>query len=229
MTLAGIYTSNLRLTLNGGIPERLGDFGGVQLWSSLLGATVGGHPGIGGMAVEAFDAPLKALMLKGLGGDAAAHAELLTRMAVLLRRFFARKLGASDQDVEDLVQETLLAIHLKRETWDSAQPFTAWAYAIARYRLIDLYRRRRVRRSEPIESAEALFAEEVGDSSAGADVERLLSELPERQRVVLKAVKLDELSTAEAAARTGMSESAVKVSVHRSLKALMRRVRDEDR
>lgn len=181
-----------------------------------------------GMAVEAFDGPLKALMLKGLGGDAAAHAELLSRMATLLRRYFARKLGPSDQDVEDLVQETLLAIHLKRETWDAAQPFTAWAYAIARYRLIDIYRRRRVRRSEPLESAEALFAEETGDSSAHADVDRLLSELPERQRAVLKAVKLDELSTAEAAARTGMSESAVKVSVHRSLKALMRRVRDED-
>ena len=181
-----------------------------------------------GMVVEAFDGPLKALMLKGLGGDAAAHAELLSRMATLLRRYFARKLGPSDQDVEDLVQETLLAIHLKRETWDASQPFTAWAYAIARYRLIDIYRRRRVRRSEPLESAEALFAEETGDSSARADVDRLLSELPERQRAVLKAVKLDELSTAEAAARTGMSESAVKVSVHRSLKALMRRVRDED-
>lgn len=200
---------------------------------SQLGFVVSSGPGNRrplnrGVAVEAFDGPLKALMLKGLGGDATAHAELLSRMATLLRRYFARKLGPSDQDVEDLVQETLLAIHLKRETWDAAQPFTAWAYAIARYRLIDVYRRRRVRRSEPIESAEALFAEEAADGSARSDVERLLSELPERQRAVLKAVKLDELSTAEAAARTGMSESAVKVSVHRSLKALMRRVRDED-
>lgn len=178
--------------------------------------------------MEAFEALLKALMLKGLGGDAAAHAELLSRMATALRRFFARKLGSTDQDLEDLVQETLLAIHLKRETWDASQSFTAWAYAIARYRLIDLYRRRRVRRAEPIESAEALFAEDAGDVSAGGDVDRLLSELPERQREVLKAVKLEELSTAEAAARTGMSESAVKVSVHRSLKALMRRVRDEN-
>lgn len=180
------------------------------------------------MALEALDAPLKALMLRGLGGDAAAHAELLSRMAGLLRRFFARKIGSGDADLEDLVQETLLAIHLKRETWDPTQSFSGWAYAIARYRLIDLYRRRRVRRSEPIESAEALFAEEDGDAAAGADVERLLAELPERQRSVLRAVKLEELSTAEAAARTGMSESAVKVSVHRSMKALMRRVRDEN-
>lgn len=181
------------------------------------------------MALEALDAPLKALMVRGLGGDAAAHAELLSRMAALLRRFFARKIGNNDADLEDLVQETLLAIHLKRETWDPAQSFSGWAYAIARYRLIDLYRRRRVRRNEPIESAEALFAEEDSDAAAGADVERLLAELPERQRMVLKAVKLEELSTAEAAMRTGMSESAVKVSVHRSLKTLMRRVRDENR
>lgn len=180
------------------------------------------------MALDDLDAPLKALMLKGLGGDAAAHAELLSRMAGLLRRFFARKIGSGDADLEDLVQETLLAIHLKRETWDRAQSFSGWAYAIARYRMIDLYRRRRIRRSEPIESAEALFGEDDPDAAAGADVERLLAELPERQRMVLKAVKLDELSTAEAAARTGMSESAVKVSVHRSLKTLMRRVRDEN-
>ena len=228
MNAAGAYDVRLAPMFFGLSPLPRGGRLMTQLGFALSNGPGNRRPLNWGMVVEAFDGPLKALMLKGLGGDAAAHAELLSRMATLLRRYFARKLGASDQDVEDLVQETLLAIHLKRETWDASQPFTAWAYAIARYRLIDIYRRRRVRRSEPIESAEALFAEDTTDSSAKADVDRLLSELPERQRAVLKAVKLDELSTAEVAARTGMSESAVKVSVHRSLKALMRRVRDED-
>ncbi len=175
-----------------------------------------------------IDAPLKALMVRGLAGDAAAHAELLSRMTVYLRRYFARKLGGGDADVEDLVQETLLAIHLKRETWDAAQPFTSWAYAIAHYKLIDQFRRRRVRRSEPLEAAESLFASSDEDPSAPLDISRLLGELPDRQRQVLSDVKLAGLSTAEAAQRSGMSESAVKVSVHRSLKALMRRVRDEN-
>jgi len=181
-----------------------------------------------GPGLSEIDAPLKALMLLGLAGDTAAHAELLSRMSVYLRRYFARKLGNSDADVEDLVQETLLAIHLKRETWDPALPFTYWAYAIAHYKLIDQFRRRRVRRHEPIEAADSLFASDDEDPSARLDVDRLLNELPERQRQVLSSVKLDGLSTAEAAKKSGMSESAVKVSVHRSLKTLMRRVRDEN-
>jgi len=174
------------------------------------------------------DAPLKALMLRGLAGDPAAHAELLSRMSVYLRRYFARKLGGGDADVEDLVQETLLAIHLKRETWDATQPFTSWAYAIAHYKLIDQFRRRRVRQTEPLEAAESLFSTDAEDPSARLDVNRLLGELSDRQRQVLTDVKIEGLSTTEAARRSGMSESAVKVSVHRSLKALMRRVRDEN-
>jgi RNA polymerase sigma-70 factor (ECF subfamily) len=186
-----------------------------------------GNPGRGSR-VSDIDAPLKALMLRGLAGDASAHADLLARMSVYLRRYFARKLGSSNADVEDLVQDTLLAIHLKRETWDRAQPFTAWAYAIARYKLIDQFRRRRVRYTEPLEAAETLFATEEEDPSTRLDVDRLLNELPARQRAVLADVKLQGLSTAEAAVKSGMSESAVKVSVHRSLKTLMRRVRDEN-
>lgn len=189
-------------------------------------APIGG--GSRGSGLGEIDAPLKALMLRGLAGDAAAHAELLSRMSAYLRRYFARKLGSSDADVEDLVQDTLLAIHLKRETWDAAQPFTSWAYAIAHYKLIDQFRRRRVRHAEPLEAADSLFSSDEEDSSARLDVDRLLGELPERQRQVLSDVKLGGLSTAEAARKSGMSESAVKVSVHRSLKALMRRVRDEN-
>lgn len=174
------------------------------------------------------DAPLKDLMVRGLAGDAASHAELLSRMSVYLRRYFARKLGGGDADVEDLVQETLLAIHFKRETWDATQPFTSWAYAIAHYKLIDQFRRRRVRRTEPLEAAESLFATNAEEPSALLDVDRLLGELPDRQRQVLSDVKLGGLSMREAAQKSGMSENAVKVSVHRSLKALMRRVRDEN-
>jgi len=165
-------------------------------------------------------------MVRGLAGDDAAHAELLSRMSIYLRRYFARKLSSSDADVEDLVQETLLAIHLRRETWDHKEPFTPWAYAIARYKLIDQFRRRRIRRAEPIEAAEGLFSTDADDTAARLDVERLLSGIPDRQRQVLRDVRIEGLSTRDAARKAGMSESAAKVSVHRSLRALMRRVRD---
>jgi RNA polymerase sigma factor (sigma-70 family) len=126
-------------------------------------------------------------------------------------------------------QDTLLAIHIKRETYDRAKPFTAWAHAIARYKLIDSFRRNRIRRTEPIESAEDLFAtEDTEEGAVKLDLDRLMADLPERQRALLEDVKLRGLSNAEAGKKAGMTETAVKVSIHRSLKALARRVRDED-
>ena len=172
---------------------------------------------------------LKTLMLRGLGGDAAAHAELLGVLTVYLRSFFARKMGRSAADLEDLVQESLLAVHLKRDTWDASQPFTAWAFAIARYKLIDWFRRNRIRRTEPIDDASDLFAsEDSTELSARQDLGKLMGHLPPKQRALLEDVKLAGLSHAEAARKAGMTEGAVKVSIHRSLQVLMKRVRDEN-
>ena len=169
-------------------------------------------------------------MIRGLGGEAAAHAQLLSAMVPYLRGFFAQRLTRAAPDVEDLVQETVLAIHARRATYDRSQPFTPWAYALARYKLIDHFRRQGVRKTAPLEEAENIFAiENAEEGAVRSDLGKLLSSLPERQRTVLESVKLRGLSTAEAAEASGMSESAVKVSVHRSLKALAKKVRDEDR
>jgi RNA polymerase sigma-70 factor (ECF subfamily) len=163
---------------------------------------------------------LKALMLASLEGDAAAYRTLLAALAPHLRAFFRRRLRGTD-DAEDLVQETMIAIHAKRASYDPALPFTAWLHAIARYKLIDHLRRSRVRRTLPLEDASAVFAESDADAAAARrDVEALLARLPERRRALVRDVKIEGLSTAEAAAKSGMSESAVKVGVHRALKAL---------
>jgi RNA polymerase sigma-70 factor (ECF subfamily) len=162
---------------------------------------------------------LKVLMLAALDGDAGAYRALLAALAPHLRGYFARR-GAG-ADAEDLVQETLIAIHAKRASYDRALPFTAWLHAIARYKLIDHFRRARLRRTLPIEDAESVLADADADApSARRDVEQLLAALPARKRELVRQVKLEGLSTAEAAARTGMSESAVKVGVHRALKTL---------
>src|SRR5580698_5145008 len=105
-------------------------------------------------------------MLRGLGGDAAAHAELLGALSPYLRAYFARRLGPDASEAEDLVQETLLAIHLKRGTYDRAQRFTPWAYAIGRYKLLDHFRRRGSRRTVPLEDAGVLLAAETADEGA---------------------------------------------------------------
>lgn len=178
--------------------------------------------------MHAAEDELKALMLRGLDGDARAQGRLLASLAELLRRFFARRLGREDADVEDLVQECLIAMHVKRETFDRSGLFTPWAYAIARYKLIDHYRRRKVRAWDPLESADELFAPDSSEAATAAhDVQRLLRSLPPKQAAAIARTRLEGLSTEEAARATGLSPSAVKVSVHRGLKALMARVNPE--
>jgi RNA polymerase sigma-70 factor (ECF subfamily) len=181
-----------------------------------------------GLALD-LEARLKALMLRGLAGDAGAHAELLGALARYLRGFLARKMGRNAADLEDLVQESLLAIHLKRNTYDTSQTFTAWAFTIARYKLIDWYRRNRIRRTEPLDEASDLFTgDNTEEVAVKRDLGKLVATLPEKQRTLLEDVKIAGLSNAEAAAKAGMTEGAVKVSIHRSLQVLMRRARSED-
>jgi RNA polymerase sigma-70 factor (ECF subfamily) len=119
------------------------------------------------------------------------------------------------------VQEALIAIHTRRHTYDPAQPFTPWAYAIARYKLIDQLRRARLHLRAPEEAAEALFVEPGADAAmASRDLEKVMAELPPRTRALIRETRIEGLSTREAARKHDMSESAVKVAVHRGLKAL---------
>lgn len=170
--------------------------------------------------MRASEEQLRIWMIGGLDGDAAAYTALLAALAILLRSFFARRLRGANDDVEDLVQETLMAVHLRRATYDRDRPFTAWAYAVARYKMIDHFRRLRAHVSiEGLE--EILIAEGFEDAcSANMDVARLLDGISPKQAKAIRDTRLSGLSTAEAAKAGGMSESDVKVSVHRGLKAL---------
>lgn len=172
------------------------------------------------------EAALHALMVRGLAGDSAAYSALLRRLAEALRTYFRRRLFRQPHEAEDLVQDVLMAIHAKRATFDQAQRLTAWVYAIAQYKLIDYLRRARRRGvAVPIDDETQLFTE-TGDAAASADVEALLEHLPEKQRQTIRLVKLEELSVREAAAKAGISESDVKVSVHRGMKKLSKIVKD---
>lgn len=175
------------------------------------------------------EAHLKRLMLLGLDGDAGAWRGLLSELRGPLTQFFRRRLGGSDADAEDLVQETLIAIHAKRATFDRAQPFSSWCFAIARYKLIDHMRRQGRRPSTPLDDAGELMAEHtVEDGAVRRDLGRLLSLLPLRQRRLVEDVRIGGFSLAEAAQRHGFTEGAAKVSVHRSLKAMSASVVDHE-
>jgi RNA polymerase sigma-70 factor, ECF subfamily len=177
------------------------------------------------MDVRSYETEVRALMLAGLDGDARAHCSLLKGLSSHLRAYFKGRLariGRSAADAEDLVQETLIAIHTRRHTYDPTQRLTPWVYAIARYRLVDFFRRTKASiKDVPIDEDVQLFAEDdAGAVESELDLERLLSQLSPKARHAIQLVKLEGLSASEAAARSSSSPSAVKVSVHRGLRAL---------
>jgi RNA polymerase sigma-70 factor (ECF subfamily) len=183
------------------------------------------------MTISSEEPELRALMLAGLDGDDVSHKSLLMKLSAYLRAYFKGQLlrvGRGPSDAEDLVQETLIALHTRRHTYDRTQLLTPWVYAIARYRLIDYLRRTNSAKMDVgAEEAEGVFA--ADDASAvdsGLDLAKLLARLTPKVRQAIQFVKLDGLSISEAAARAGMSESAIKVAVHRGLKALSLLVRE---
>jgi RNA polymerase sigma-70 factor, ECF subfamily len=177
-----------------------------------------------------FESALKPLWLRAQAGDDAAYRQALGLLASRLRAYLKRRLSALPDEVEDLVQETLLALHLQRGTYDPTLPVSAWAVAIARHKLVDLWRRRGRRDSlhDAIDGVDAqLLAAEHEGSGARRDLEKLLDALPHAQRQAIVLTKLEGLSVAEAATRTGATESAIKVQVHRGLKRLAALVRGD--
>lgn len=169
------------------------------------------------------DARLAGLLRKALAGDEAAYARFLQEVALLLRTVARRRLGqASEPDPEDIVQETLLAIHLKRHTWRQDAPVGPWVHAIARYKIVDAFRRRgRIVTVDIGEFAESLAGEEA-PAVHERDVERALGCLTDGQRQVVSAISLGGHSIAETANRLGMKETAVRVALHRGLAAIAR-------
>src|SRR5262245_37364100 len=167
---------------------------------------------------------LRSLMLASLAGDAAAYRKLLADLSERLGRYYRRRLReALSAQVDDLVQEALLAIHARRMTYDPNRAFTAWAFAIARYKLVDLLRRSRAQAHVAIDDVADFLADVDVSTESAADLAAMLDTLPERTRVLIRQVKIEGQSVAEAAASAGMSEAAVKVAVHRGLKALFNR------
>jgi RNA polymerase sigma-70 factor (ECF subfamily) len=164
------------------------------------------------------------MMRAAIAGDEAVYRRLLEEIGrsvrAMARGAFARA-RSGDADVEDVVQETLLAIHLKRNSWDRSLRLGPWVGAIARHKVIDAMRRRGARRFQPIEDFETILAApEAEDPHARSDAERVIGQLAPRQRDIVRSISLDGQSIASTAARLAMSEGAVRVALHRSLKLL---------
>lgn len=177
-----------------------------------------------------FEKSLKPLWLRAQKGDAVAYRESLAKIAQRLRRFYSRRLQALPDEVEDLVQETLLALHMQRGTYDETLPVSSWVFAIARHKLVDLWRRRG-RRDNFNDSLEDLTEDQhpaaLEELPSKRDLSVLLDQLPAAQKQAILLTKIEGLSMIEASERSGVSVAALKVQVHRGLKLLTEMVRSD--
>jgi RNA polymerase sigma-70 factor, ECF subfamily len=171
------------------------------------------------------------LMRSAISGDGTAYHRLLKAVTPVLRAGARRGLARAGQPVdqsEDIVQEILLAVHLKRHTWDANAPFAPWLFAIARNKLIDALRRRGRRIFVNIDDfAEILPGEPAAETAPAGQVAAQLQSLPARQREVLQSIAVDAASIKDTAAKFAMSEGAVRVALHRGLASLTAKLREQ--
>jgi RNA polymerase sigma factor (sigma-70 family) len=163
-------------------------------------------------------------MRAAMAGDEGAYRQLLVSLAPRLRavaRSHCRSLGAPEDEIEDLVQEVLLTIHLKRGSWDQSRPIGPWVAAITRNKLIDVLRRRGRHITVPIEDfVDRLQAEDQEPELSAHQIDSLLARLPPQQREIVRSISFNGSSIRETADRLQMTEGAVRVTLHRALKAL---------
>jgi RNA polymerase sigma-70 factor (ECF subfamily) len=177
--------------------------------------------------LQARENELRALLLRGLDGDARAYRAFLDQLGGHLRGFLRRRLQQPDE-LEDVLQEVLLAVHNARQTYRAEQPLTVWVQAICRYKLADHYRARGRQPAQtgwPEAADELLAIQDNEQADARRDLGKLFQQLPPRQRLPIVHVKLEGRSVEETARLTGLSSSAIKVGIHRGLKALAAKIR----
>jgi RNA polymerase sigma-70 factor, ECF subfamily len=166
------------------------------------------------------------LMLRAQQGEEAAYTELLVLLTAATRSYVRSRVGRLVPWIDDAVQETLVAVHHARHTFDGRRPFAPWFYAIARNRFVDVLRReQRVRQHELSGTVWPELAGAPDDGTTRVDmdaVRRALASLPSRQREVVEAIKLRDESVRDIAARLDMTMTSVKVTAHRGYRTLRR-------
>lgn len=162
------------------------------------------------------------LLVAANAGDARAYARFLQAITPTLRGIVRAKggsLGAAAS--EDVVQEVLLAVHLKRHTWTPDAPVRPWLYAITRYKVVDAFRAGGRKIDLPIEDfADVLAADAGPDPTEAADMEKMIGMLDGRSAEIVRKIGLEGVSVAETGLALTMSEGAVRVALHRALKTL---------
>jgi len=195
--------------------------------------------GLKGLEHSLDETELSLLMRKAQDGDSTSYSLLLTRVQVMLKGFvdnsFNRLGLKSFGGQEDVIQEILLAIHSKRASFDESQFFLPWMYAIARYKVIDYFRKNKknvystVSLSVSLDAEEEMMAFDIAvmtEFGVNYDINKICQMLPKKQREILVMMKIDGLSIQEVEVKTGYKASDVKVNVHRALKFLQEKMQE---
>jgi RNA polymerase sigma-70 factor, ECF subfamily len=168
-------------------------------------------------------------MLRAQQGEEEAYAQLLVLLTSAARSYARSRVGRPVPWIDDAVQETLVAVHHARHTFDGRRPFAPWFYAIARNRFVDVLRReQRVRQHEIVDATRSESASATNGETTRVDmdaVQQALASLPPRQREVVEAMKLRDESVRDIAARLDMTMTSVKVTAHRGYRTLRRLLR----
>lgn len=173
------------------------------------------------MRIEAEEATWTTLMEQALDGDCDAYGQLLSALTSVLRRAVRSRARNAGLDPEDVVQEVLMALHAKRNTWVRGTPVAPWVSAIARNKIVDAHRRRGRRPEVALDSVAAVLPEPVDDGiDISRDLEHGLASLPVQQRRVVEAISLHGYSAQEAASLLSMSAVGVRVTLHRAIRTL---------
>lgn len=182
-------------------------------------------------ALKADETELASWMRAANRGDQNAYRQFLSSLIPILRAIAGRTLsrsGIGTADTEDIVQEIVLTVHLRRHTWDETAKILPWIHGIARHKAIDAMRRRGRRLEIPIDGFEEIIpAPAPRETVSETDIARFLGRLAEGQRRIVAAISIEGLSIKDAAARFGMSEGTARVTLHRGLKSLARLYRSE--
>ena len=170
---------------------------------------------------------LSNLFLLGMKGEKQEYKHFLNVLSKYLRGYFYKKMQSAPDFVEDLVQEVLIAVHNKRHTYQPQEPLTPWLHAIAKYKYVDFLRAKKHEHlNDSLDDSQELWVEEIPQAfESHTDLTLLMSDLPESHRVAIELTKINGLSVKDAAQMSGLSESAIKVGVHRGLKKLATLIR----
>lgn len=169
---------------------------------------------------------LRFVMIAGLQGDRAAYERALGAVAARVRRFVSRRLKSAHMatDIEDVVQMVLLAVHTRRDTYDQTRPLMPWVLGITHYKLLEHFRANRHRASEvalaPLQASLSTGMDGHNRTEAVDEITTLLHQIPRSQREALVLTKFVGHSVEEVAQSAGLTPGAIKLRIHRAIKAL---------